>query len=544
MLEPVMSSFVIEDDLLKDFYKTLILVSKTTIKISPEFLQKSLSAHMNAPDNILLKSNVVLNKDFIFLYKHLNVFIDEIDNFYKVVGNHIEFRYSKKVVWAFFKFVMSAENNFSIKKNIILNHIKNDQLYYDSGKFCQLVEEVLSDIETSEYKLTFSSIENVLFVLSKMISIYNYVKINNTVVDSILKVISNNDIDMDAQSLGDIQNIVEEMTSSSVVGAVDELVFDSENFSIEIENLNYPIVPVKVFNKLRLFQEKRVFLFVGASGVGKSMILCHIAADMWLNDQYRKSPKEAVFYFTMENLKEEAAARILANSFYSKCGINKTIDDVVAGNFTTNDKNVLWQKVKGISRNLIIEYLPPKVYGTSMLRSLIKKHKLESGVEPYGIIVDYLDLLRCERKNIKDEHQELGEVVNELKALAGEFSVPVISVSHLNSDGCKMIKEDMKSLGGRQMGKSLRKYENGDVIIFVDEEPATGISHAIMNAFVAKHRYAAKISNHIHSMKYLPEYSYLGLQNEESPTGKVDSDSDSINEGDIENIFSQDDLGM
>jgi hypothetical protein len=541
MLEPVMSSFTIEDDVLKDFIKILVLIGKTNIRISSDFLQKSLSNFMDDKNKALLSGGMVLDNDFLLLYKYLNVFIDENDKLHSEIGNHIEFKYSKKVVWGFLGFLLTLDNNFQIKKTIIVNHLKNDSLYFDSAKFNQLVTNILSNIESNEHSLTFSSVENVLFILSKIISVYNYVKINNTVVKSLGKVVSGNSIDLDSQSLGEIQSVVEEMTTTSVSGAVDELIIDDENFNVEAENLNYPIVPVKVFKNLKLFQEKRVFLFVGASGVGKSMILCHITAEMWLNTVYKKAPNEAVFYFTMENLKEEVAARTLANSFYSQCGINKTIDDVIAGKMSSTEKNELRQKIKNVSRKLIIEYLPPKIYGAYMLRSLIKKHKVERGVEPYAIIVDYLDLLRTENKDVKDEHQALGEVVNELKALAGEFSVPVISVSHLNAEGCKMVKEDMASLGGRQMGKSLRKYENSDVIIFVDEYMKTGLAYAIMNAFVAKHRYVRKQDNKIYDMKYLPEYSYLGNVNEKMVFEKTDSNDEEMT---IESIFSTTDLGL
>lgn len=541
MLEPVMSSFIVEDDVLKDFVKVIILVGKQNIRISADFLQKSLSSFMDDVNKSLLSGGIVLDNDFALFYKYMNVFIDECNDLHKEIGNHIEFKYSKKVVWNFLNFILTLDKNFQIKKATILNHLKNDSVYFDSAKFNQLIERTLLEMETDEYKITFASIENVLFVLSKIISIYNYIKINNTVVKSLNSVVTGDGIEFDVKSLGDIQSVVEEMTTTSVSGAVDELVIDDQNFNVEVESLNYPIVPVKVFNKLKLFQEKRVFMFVGASGIGKSMLLCHVTADMWLNDLYKKAPKEAVFYFTMENLKEEVAARVLSNAFYSHCGLNKTIDDVIAGNFSSTEKNELLQKIKEVSRILIIEYLPPKVYGCHMLKSLIKKHKVERGIEPYGIIVDYIDLLRSENRDIKDEHQALGEVTNELKGLASEFSVPVVSVSHLNSEGCKMVKEDMASLGGRQMGKSLRKYENSDVIIFVDEYSKTGLYHSIMNAFVAKHRYARKIDNKIYDMKYLPEYSYLGDVNE---VLKIKKSNETKEEAIIENIFSSDDLGL
>lgn len=482
MLQPVMAVFTCDDDLLRDVIKFFFMFGKEKLKISGDFLMKNLGELMDERNKALLESKTVLNQEFDLFYKYLNAYLDDADTLPKAIGNHIEFKHSRKVVWSFLSFLISQDDNFPIKKTVAINHLKNTDVYLDAQRFTRFVDEIITELAT-DTPFTMAMVENTFFLVSKIISVHNFVKVNNVVVQSVNKIVSGNDVAFDTASLNDIQSVIENMNSTSLGSAVDELILDEDSFNLEVGNLNYPIVPVTAFSELKFFQEKRVFIFVGASGVGKSMILCHIASEMWLTDAYKKAPKEAIFYFTMENLKEEVTARIVANGFYAKCGLNKTIDDVVLGNFTSTEKNMLRQKMMDVNRIMCIEYLPPKVYGAAMLRNLVKKQMYERGVVPYAIVVDYLDLLRCENKRVKDEHQELGEIVNELKALAGEFSVPVITVSHLNSDGCKLVKEDMASLGGRQMGKSLRKYENSDVVCFVDEEN-TGLSYSVMNFFV------------------------------------------------------------
>ncbi len=534
MLQPLMASFICDDDLLRDVIKFFFMFGKNKLKISGDFLMKNLAELMDDRNKALLESKTVLNQEFDLFYKYLNAFIDDVAIIPKDVGNHIEFKHNRSVVWSFLQFLTTQDDNFPIKKTVALNHLKNCETYFDSQKFCRLIDDVINEL-SNEKPFTMATVENTLFVISKLISIHNFVKVNNVVVQSINRVVSENDIAFDTGSLNDIQAVIDNMNSTSLGSSVDELILDEDSFNLEVGNLNYPIVPVTAFSELKFFQEKRVFIFVGASGVGKSMILCHIASEMWLTDAYKKAPKEAVFYFTMENLKEEVTARIVANAFYARCGLNKTIDDVVNSNFTSTDKNMLRQKMMDVNRIMCIEYLPPKVYGTIMLRNLVKKQIYERGVVPYAIIVDYLDLLRCENKRVRDEHQELGEVVNELKALAGEFSVPVITVSHLNAEGCKLVKEDMASLGGRQMGKSLRKYENADVVCFVDEEN-TGLSYNTMNFFVSKHRYARKIGGKIYEKKYLPEYAYLGALDD---SGMCSSDSSVFTEIFMENSMYQ-----
>jgi hypothetical protein len=542
MLQPIMSVFNCSDDLLKDVIKFFFMFGRNKLKISSDFLMKNLGDLMEEKDKSLLGTKTVLEQPFDVFFKYLNGFLDELDNIPAAVGMHIEFNYNRKVVWNFLQFVVSQDDNFNIKKTVVTNHLKNTEIYYDSERFVRFVSVAIEELSKDEHPFNVLMVENVLFIISKIISIFNFVKVNNAVVASVNKVITSNDVVFDTAALNEVQSVIDGMSNTSISSSVDELVLDAENFNLEIENLNYPIIPVSVFQDLRFFQEKRVFIFVGASGVGKSMILCHIASDMWLNESYKKAPNETIFYFTMENLKEEITARIVANAFFSHCKINKTIDDVVAGNFTTNEKNVLWQKMKNVKRTLCINYLPPKVYGTIMLRNIIKKRMYERGEVPYAIVVDYLDLLRSENKRIKDEHQELGEVVNELKALGSELSVPVITVSHLNADGCRLVKDDMGSLGGRQMGKSLRKYENADVVCFVDEEQTGGLGYNVMNFFVSKHRYARKMASTASSIfgrKYLPEYSFLGMQDQdlsenlESSEIVIDSPKDLVEELDL-----------
>lgn len=524
-----MAVFTCDDDLLRDVIKFFFMFGKDKLRISSDYLMKNIGECMDDKNKSILEAKTLLNQEFDLFYKYINVLVDDMSTIPKAIGNHIEFKHNRNVVWSFLNFLISHDDNFQIKKTVAINHLKNTDVYLDAQRFCQFVTEIIGELSASDKQFTMAMVENTFFLISKVISIHNFIKVNNAVVSSVNRVVSGNDVVFDTASLNDIQSVIEGMNTTSLGGAVDELVLDEDSFNLEIGNLNYPIVPVTVFNDLKFFQEKRVFLFVGASGVGKSMILCHIASEMWLTDAYKKAPKEAVFYFTMENLKEEVTARIVSNAFYSKCGLNKTIDDVINSNFTSTEKNMLRQKMLDVNRIMCIDYLPPKVYGAFMLRSLVKKHMYERGVVPYAIIVDYLDLLRCENKRVKDEHQELGEVVNELKAVAGEFSVPLISVSHLNADGCKVVKEDMASLGGRQMGKSLRKYENADVVCFADEEGTGGLSYSIMNFFVSKHRYARKVAGKIYEKKYHPEYSHLGLMDASGTPLSTDSTSNSAN---------------
>lgn len=539
MLKPIISNFSVENDLLKDVIRFLFFFGKNRIRISGEYLMKSISDKMDDREKSVFGSNTLLEQPFDLFYKYLILFLDDQGSIPNSVASHIEFKFSRKVVWEYLSFLMTLDDNLQIKKNVIINHLKNTETFFDNEPFCKFSLETITEIIDEEYPFTVAKIENVFFFLSKIIALFNFIKVNNTVINSINKVISGNDVAFDSEAIGDIQGVVEEMSGTAVSGVIDELVLDEDNLDVGMENLNFPIVPVTVFNDMKFFQEKRVFLFVGASGIGKSMVMCHIASEMWLTTAYKKAPREAMFYFTMENLKEEITARVIANALYTQCGVNKTIDDIVSGNFSSVEKNLLRQKIREAGRILIVEYLPPKVYGTSMFRNLIKKNMYERNVKPYGIIIDYLDAVRYEGKRVKDEHQELGELVNEFKGLASEFSVPVISPSHLNADGCKMVKEDMQSLGGRQVGKSLRKYENADCVTFVDEEDTGGLQYNIMNFFNSKHRYSRSLKNKIFQTAYLPEYSFLG-----SMATFQEINGNKKPEQSIGDIFSDDTIGL
>ena len=518
MLKPVLASFSIDDDLLKDLVRFFFLFGNQKLRMSRDYVLKSAGDMMDDQNKSMIGSKIILRQPFDLFYKYIINFLDDFDSIPKAVSTHIEFRYSRKVVWDFFSFLLEQNDNPAIKKTIIANHLKNNEEYFDNGPFTSFVLETIKEATEAEHPLNVSMMENVFFLISKIVSLYKFITVNNTIVNTITKVVSNNEVSFDTQAITDIQGTIQDMGTTALAASINEIVLGPGHNELTKEQLNFPIIPVRAFNEFKFFQERRVFMFVGSSGIGKSMILCHIAAEMWLNTAYKKAPNEAVFYFTMENPEQEINARILANAFYSHCGIPKTIDDMMDYNFTSSEFNQLRQKWEDVGRLLDIVFVQPKVYGCSMLRNLVRKRIFESGCVPYAIIVDFIDKLRSDKKKIDSEHQELGEIVDELRGLASEFQVPVVTVTHLNKDGCQQVKQDIKGLGGGNVGKSLRKFENADCVVFVDEE-VTGLDYSVMQFYLSKHRYAGKKANSMHSLKYLGQHSYFGLMNEELPSG-------------------------
>lgn len=215
------------------------------------------------------------------------------------------------------------------------------------------------------------------------------------------------------------------------------------------------------------FENTRCYLFLGVTGVGKSMSLLNIAYQM---KKYNKGfkPKDptkipTIVYLTMENDVTETVDRLfkIASGEDLK---NHTTEEAIEILKTTGELYL----TDDSPINLIIKYQPNKSVDTGYLYTLTEDLE-DEGYEVICMIQDHVKRIRSVTGQT-DVRLELGDVINEFKTFAILKDIPIITVSHLNRDATKIVdtaptrsnQDIIRLLGKSNVGESLLMLDNVD----------------------------------------------------------------------------------
>ena len=183
---------------------------------------------------------------------------------------------------------------------------------------------------------------------------------------------------------------------------------------------------LEFFNKITKngFSKKTLNIFLAGTGVGKSLTMCHMAAA-------NISQGRNVLYITMELAEEEVAKRIDANL------MNIAIDDllVLPEDMYLKKAGALKNKSNG---KLIVKEYPTASASTLHFKALLNELSLKKSFVPEIIYIDYLNI--CASARIKpggnvNSYTYIKSIAEELRGLAVEFEVPVVSATQTNRQG-------------------------------------------------------------------------------------------------------------
>lgn len=169
---------------------------------------------------------------------------------------------------------------------------------------------------------------------------------------------------------------------------------------------------------------KTLNIALAGTGVGKSMFMCSCAA---ANLKDHKN----VLYITMELAEERVAERIDANL------LDCPIGDLANLPRSTYDKRMA--KIRETSKGkLIIKEYPTASAGSANFRHLLNELKLKKNFIPDVIYIDYLNI--CISSRIKagsnvNSYTVIKAIAEELRGLAVEFNVPIISATQTTRSG-------------------------------------------------------------------------------------------------------------
>jgi replicative DNA helicase len=181
------------------------------------------------------------------------------------------------------------------------------------------------------------------------------------------------------------------------------------------------------FNKITKggIPNKTLNICLAGTGVGKSLFMCHCAASVL-------EQGKNVLYITMEMAEERIAERIDAN-----------LMDLPIHQLESLSKNVFNSKIQKIAQasigKLIIKEYPTGAAHTGHFRALLNELKLKKKFAPDIIYVDYLNICSSSRMKAMggsiNSYTYIKAIAEELRGLAIEFNVPIVSATQTNRSG-------------------------------------------------------------------------------------------------------------
>lgn len=224
------------------------------------------------------------------------------------------------------------------------------------------------------------------------------------------------------------------------------------------------------------FENTRVYLLLGLTGVGKSMTLLNIAYQL---KKYNKTyvckdptKKPCIVILTMENTVTETIQRLFQISTGEDFAKQKNPQEALsklmtAGELYLSDSSPI---------DIIIKYEPNKSKDTGYLYTMVEDLE-DEGYEVIALILDHAKRIRSIERN-SDVRLELGDIINECKTFAMVKDIPVITNSHLNRDAARTIDESAgkskadltRMLGKSNVGESLLMLDNVDFACIVNPE--------------------------------------------------------------------------
>jgi replicative DNA helicase len=180
------------------------------------------------------------------------------------------------------------------------------------------------------------------------------------------------------------------------------------------------------FNKITKggLPKKTLNIALAGTGVGKSLFMCHVAAGAMVQGKN-------VLYITMEMAEEKIAERIDANM------LNVTIDDLLSLPKEMYDKKITKLREKTVGKLIIKEY-PTASASCVHFRTLLNELNLKKSFIPDIIFIDYLNI--CCSSRVKaganvNSYTYVKAIAEELRGLAVEFGVPVVSATQTTRSG-------------------------------------------------------------------------------------------------------------
>ena len=181
------------------------------------------------------------------------------------------------------------------------------------------------------------------------------------------------------------------------------------------------------FNKITKggLPNKTLNIALAGTGVGKSLFMCHVASSVLLQGRN-------VLYITMEMAEERIAERIDANLL--DIPIQHLSDPILTKERYAAKMQSLRKKTQG---TLVIKEYPTASAHVGHFKALLSELSMKKGFRPDIIFIDYLNICASARYKgtIVNSYTYVKAIAEELRGLAGEYNVPIVSATQTTRSG-------------------------------------------------------------------------------------------------------------
>jgi len=195
-------------------------------------------------------------------------------------------------------------------------------------------------------------------------------------------------------------------------------------------------------------------LWMAPTNKGKSVGLVHCGKRAVVEGR-------KVVYYTLELGGDDVSTRY--DSSFTKIDVNQLNDNIY------DVAKILEDIGKKFGNNLIIKSYPTKSASVDTLRSHLNRCAA-SGFVPDLVIVDYLDLLKPTTKR-KEKREELSDITEDLRGLAGELNVPIWSATQSRRAA---VAKDVH--GEDDVAEDWGKMQIADIVITINQNSSEAIN--------------------------------------------------------------------
>lgn len=206
------------------------------------------------------------------------------------------------------------------------------------------------------------------------------------------------------------------------------------------------------------FYAKEITMFFSGSSVGKSIALDNVGS------YFFQHLKKNVLQISLELSEERKCQRIDAAMF-----------DIPASEVLKNKSKIInyYNNTKFDNKFIIKEFSTRKA-STKHIRNFMYQLELYHGFRPDALIVDYLDIMVPDEKQ-NNTYEDQGSISEDLRAIAQEMEIPVITATQANKTVTNINIADMNET---MLAESFRKMMAADSVIgmaITPEERMKGI---------------------------------------------------------------------
>ena len=251
---------------------------------------------------------------------------------------------------------------------------------------------------------------------------------DKAIYNAIMKSVRILDNKSESDSKGSIPKLLSDALGVSFDSSVGHDYIDDADNRFDFYHRHETKIPfdLDIFNKITKggLPQKTLNIALAGTGVGKSLFMCHVAGSCL-------SQGLNVLYITMEMAEERIAERIDANL------LNIDISDLHAISKQDYDRKFSALRVNTQGKLIIKEY-PTAAASALHFRALLNELQLKKSFKPDIIFIDYLNI--CASARIKaganvNSYSYIKAIAEELRGLAVEFSVPIVSATQTTRSG-------------------------------------------------------------------------------------------------------------